>query len=83
MPQPDLEAVIQKAGRSARAQREARTTARAPGRTGTVSVTVHVEPVVRTQLKILAAETGITMHRLVCEGLNAVFAKYQRPEIAR
>jgi hypothetical protein len=85
MPTPDLEAVtaaVQKAGLSTRMPREPKTS-RAPGRSGTVPITVHVEPIIRKQLKVLSAEHGITVHRLVCEGLNAVFAKYQRPEIAR
>lgn len=32
---------------------------------------------------ILAAERGTTVHALVCEGLNAVFAKHRRPKIAK
>ena len=82
---PDLAAVtaaVQTAGLSARKPRE-QPTGRTPGRRGTVPITVHVEPDVRKQLKVLAAEHGITVHRLVCEGLNSVFAKYRRPEIAR
>ena len=85
MPTPDLEAVtvaVQKAGLSSRMPREPKTS-RAPGRSGTVPITVHVEPVVRKQLKVLSAENEVTVHRLVCEGLNAVFAKYRLPEIAR
>ena len=48
-----------------------------------VSLTVHVAPDVRTQVKVLAAQRGTTVHALVCEGLNATFAKYGQPEIAR
>ena len=81
---PDLSAVtaaVQQAGRS----REA-APASVPGsrrRENLVSLTVHVDPDVRTQVKILAAERGTTVHALVCEGLNAVFAKHRRPEIAK
>lgn len=85
MPKPDLAAVtaaVQKAGFSARMPREPKA-GRSPSRSGTVPITVHVEPDVRKQLKILSAEHEITVHRLVCEGLNAVFAKYHQPEIAR
>ena len=32
-------------------------------------------PDVRTQVKVFAAERGTTVHALVCEGLNMVFAK--------
>ena len=86
MPKPDLAevtAAVRKAGLSTRMPREPKKTSRAPGRSGTVPITVHVEPVVRKQLKVLSAEHGVTVHRLVCEGLNTVFAKYRRPEIAR
>ena len=51
-------------------------------RDSTVPLTVHVAPDVRTQVKVLAAERGTTVQALVCEGLNTVFAKHGRPEIA-
>ena len=35
------------------------------------------------QIKILAAEHATTVQALVCEGLNSVFAKHHRAEIAR
>ena len=85
MPRPDLEAVtaaVQKAGSSARASR-APQPAHARHRDNTVPLTIHVEAAVRTQVKILAAAHETTVHALVCEGLNAVFAKHHRPEIAR
>ena len=50
----------------------------------TVAITVcHVEPGVRHQLKVLAAERDMTVHQLVGEGVNMVFAQHGRPEIAR
>ncbi len=80
---PDLSAVtaaVQEAGRS----REAKPAATGPRRReNTVPLTVHVGSDVRTQVKILAAEQGTTVHALVCEGLNLVFAKHRRPEIAQ
>ena len=85
MPRPDLEVVtaaVQEAGYSARASRASQPT-HARRRDNTVPLTIHVEPAVRTQVKILAAEHGTTVHALVCDGLNAVFAKHHRPEIAR
>jgi len=48
-----------------------------------VPITIHVDPEIRQQLKILAAEQQTTVHRLVCTGLNAVFAEHHKPEIAR
>ncbi len=85
MPRPDLEVVtaaVQEAGYSARVSR-APQPAHARQRENTVPLTIHVEAAVRTQVKILAAEHGTTVHALVCEGLNTVFAKHHRPEIAR
>ena len=81
---PDLSAVtaaVQQAGRSREAPATAATGSRR--RENLVSLTVHVDPDVRTQVKVLAAERGTTVHALVCEGLNAVFAKHRRPEIAK
>ena len=81
---PDLSAVtaaVQQAGRSREVASASVTGSRR--RENLVSLTVHVDPDVRTQVKILAAERGTTVHALVCEGLNAVFAKHQRPEIAK
>lgn len=83
MPRPDLEAVtaaVQKAGRSVRASQSPHGGRR---RDKTVALTIHVEPAVRTQIKVLAAEQETTVQALVCEGLNAVFAKHHRPEIAQ
>jgi hypothetical protein len=85
MPRPDLSVVtaaVQEAAQSARAPRS-RKPASARRRDSTVALTIHVDGGVRTQVKILAAEHGTTVHALVCEGLNAVFAKYGRPEIAQ
>ena len=80
---PDLSAVtaaVQQAGQSRQAKPA--TTGTRRRREDTVPLTVHVGPDVRTQVKVLAAERGTTVHALVCEGLNAVFAKHRRPEIA-
>ena len=54
----------------------------APRRAGTVALTVHVRPETRTALKVLAAQRGITLHQLVCRGLNASLAEAGLPEIA-
>jgi hypothetical protein len=37
---------------------------------------------VRDQLKIMAVENRTTMHRLIVEAYNDLFAKYCKPEIA-
>lgn len=53
-----------------------------PGRVGTVPITSHLPPEVRDQLKIMAVENRTTMHRLIVEAYNDLFAKYCKPEIA-
>ena len=53
-----------------------------PRRAGTVALTVHVSPETRASLKILAAQQGITLHQLVCRGLNGALAEAGLPEIA-
>ena len=52
------------------------------GRAGTSPITVHFPKQVRDQLKILAVENNKTLHSLVAEGFNDLFAKYGKPEIA-
>ncbi len=53
-----------------------------PSRAVTKPITVHFPKDVRDQLKILAVEQGITVHLLVAEAFNDLFAKYKKPEIA-
>ena len=61
----------------------ANTTAPAPkGRGGTSPITVHFPKQVRDQLKILAVQSDKTLHSLVAEAFNDLFAKYGKPEIA-
>jgi len=52
------------------------------GRGPTSPITVHFPKQVRDQIKILAIEKDTTLHSLVAEALNDLFAKYGRPEIA-
>ena len=52
------------------------------GRGGTSPITVHFPKQVRDQIKILAIEKDTTLHSLVAEALNDLFAKYGKPEIA-
>jgi hypothetical protein len=52
------------------------------GRGGTSPITVHFPKQVRDQLKILAVQQNTTLHSLVAEGFNDLFAKYGKPEIA-
>ena len=54
----------------------------APSRRGRVLVGAHFAPEVQTALKIIAAEERITMQALLAEGINTVFAKRHKPEIA-
>lgn len=53
-----------------------------PSRAGTKAITGHYPPAVRYQLKLLAAEQGRTMEDMLAEGLNMLFAAYNKPEIA-
>lgn len=53
-----------------------------PSRVDTVPITGHFPKQVRDQLKILAIEQSSTLHNLVAEAYNDLFAKYGRPEIA-
>ncbi len=51
-------------------------------REGRVLVGGHFAPEVQTALKIIAAEERTTVQALLAEGINTVFAKRRRPEIA-
>jgi hypothetical protein len=53
-----------------------------PSRSGTAPITGHFPRQVRDQLKILAIEQGSTLHNLMAEAYNDLFAKYGKPEIA-
>ena len=53
-----------------------------PSRVDTAPITAHFPRQVRDQLKILAIEQGSTLHKLVAEAYNDLFAKYGKPEIA-
>ena len=52
------------------------------GRAGTKPITVHFPKEVRDQLKILAVEQGMTLHVLIAQAFNDLFAKHSKPEIA-
>jgi hypothetical protein len=53
-----------------------------PGRAGKSNVTGYFPPAVKRQLRILAAERGVTIQDLLGEALNDLFAKHGKPEIA-
>jgi hypothetical protein len=55
---------------------------RQKGRGATSPITVHFPKQVRDQLKILAVQNGKTLHSLVAEAFNDLFAKHGKPEIA-
>ena len=80
---PNLEQVVAAAARPTARRPAPPRGAGTSGRTGTVAITIHVDPEIRMQLKMLAAERGTSVHSLVCAGLNAVFAQHHKPEIAR
>jgi hypothetical protein len=54
---------------------------RQPGRDGTAPITAHFPKEVRRQLKGLANELDRTMHDLIAEAFNDLFAKHGKPEI--
>lgn len=57
-------------------------TLRQKGRGATSPITVHFPKQVRDQLKILAVQNNRTLHTLVAEAFNDLFAKHGKPEIA-
>ena len=62
---------------------KARSKAAAPSRSGRVLVGGHYAPEVQTALKVIAAEERTTVQALLAEGINTVFAKRRKPEIAQ
>jgi hypothetical protein len=54
----------------------------AGSRSGRVLVGGHFASEVRRALRIIAAEEGTTVQALLAEGINTVFAKRSKPEIA-
>lgn len=54
----------------------------AGSRAGRVLIGGHFAPEVQTALKIIAAEERTTIQTLLAEGINMVFAKRQKPQIA-
>lgn len=56
--------------------------ASAARREGTVLVAGHFSPDVQRGLRIIAAEESTTVQALLAEGINLVFARRSRPEIA-
>lgn len=53
-----------------------------PSRAGRVLIGGHFAPQVQTELKVLAAQERTTVQELVAEGINAVFARRHKPQIA-
>src|SRR5438552_3331897 len=89
-PKADLTALLAETSGSARHRKPAaerpaarKTKAAAEkGRGGTSPITVHFPKEVRDQLKILAVQSDTTLHNLVAEAFNDLFAKHGKPEIA-
>jgi Antitoxin-like ribbon-helix-helix len=84
---PDLANILADAGGS---RRKARAAAEPqpepytqPGRAGTKPITGHFPKQVRDELKKLAIEQDTTLHNLMAEAFNDLFAKYGKPEICR
>lgn len=87
MAKADLQSALANAGGGTRRKPQPGSAAgtetpRGKGREGTRPITVHFPVEVRNQIKIMAAENNTTMHRMIAEALNDLFAKYGKPEIA-
>jgi hypothetical protein len=89
MPKPNpLSQGLEQHSQAAKARTTDSTAARqstrtsAPSRSGRVLVGGHFAPEVQTALKIIAAEERTTVQLLLAEGINTVFAKRGKPEIA-
>ncbi len=52
-----------------------------PGREGKSNVTGYFTPIVKRQLRVLAAERDTTIQALLGEALNDLFAKHGKPEV--
>lgn len=57
-------------------------TAVPPSRIGRVLIGGHFAPEVQTALKIVAAEERTSVQSLIAEGINAVFARRHKAQIA-
>jgi hypothetical protein len=85
---PDLSALAEAGGSTRRramvtpAVHTEKRSAAQPSREGTAPITGHFPEDVRAQFKILAVEQRRTMHSLMAEAFNDLFAKYGKPEIA-
>jgi len=88
---PNLTNALSEAGQSRRRQQEEApasaaatvpTSSQPPSRQGTRPITAHLPKEVRDQLKILAIEQDTTVHGLLAEAINDLFAKYGKSEIA-
>lgn len=67
-------------GTASEAQRPAKLVP--PSRAGRVLVGGHFAPEVQTELKVLAAQERTSVQALIAEGINAVFARRHKPQIA-
>lgn len=54
-----------------------------PSRVGKVQLSTWQTPEAVRQLRILAAEESTTIQALMADGLNFLFAKYGKPQIAK
>lgn len=59
-----------------------RVSGKAPSRMGRVLIGGHFAPEVQMELKVLAAQERTTVQALLAEGINAVFARRHKPQIA-
>jgi hypothetical protein len=53
-----------------------------PSRDGTRAITAHADPAVSKQIRQLALDEDTSVQALVHEGLNLLFEKYGKPQIA-
>ena len=81
-PNPLADGLKLRAPVRARKRKETTTPPPQPARAGRVLVGGHFAPDVQIALKVIAAEERTTVQGLLAEGINAVFARRRKPEIA-
>jgi hypothetical protein len=76
------EPVVAPAATVAKPAKAARAKSVPPSRVGRVLIGGHFAEQVQTELKVLAAVERTSVQALLAEGINAVFARRHKPQIA-
>lgn len=54
-----------------------------PARQGKKMISGYFDPAVQHQLQVIKLETGKSIQKLLCEGINAIFTMHDKPPIAK